>query len=131
MLPVKIEICNFGKIRREYRQIVNEYEMRISNMARFRRCDGAKLPQDAILLDPRGMEMDSEEFYRLIYEHSKNGRKIVFSVGPPEGFSDEDRKEHMLLSLSKLTLRHELAYLVLLEQIYRALLKMKGTNYEK
>ncbi len=131
MLPVKIEICNFGKIQREYRQIVNEYEMRISNMARFRRCDGAKLPQDAILLDPRGVEMDSEEFYRLIYEYSKNGRKIVFAVGPPEGFSDENRKGHMLLSLSKLTLRHELAYLVLLEQIYRALLKMKGTNYEK
>ncbi len=129
MLPVKIEVLNLGKIGREYRGVIEEYEKRLSSMAHIRFEHSSNLPSEAILLDPEGEEMNSEEFYHFLSRRAREGEKILFAVGPPEGFSDKGN--HMLLSLSKLTFRHELAYLILLEQIYRALLRMKGTRYEK
>ncbi len=129
MLPVKIEVLNLGKIGREYRGVIEEYEKRLRSMAHIRFEHTSNLPPEAILLDPEGEEMSSEEFYHFLSRRAREGKKILFVVGPPEGFSDKGNR--MLLSLSKLTFRHELAYLILLEQIYRALLRMKGTRYEK
>ncbi len=128
MLPVKIEVITLGKLSREYSQIVGEYEKRISKLAHAKFVYGSKIPKDAIFLDPNGVEMSSEEFFQLIKEKSSKGEKIIFVVGPPEGFGEVQGKK---ISLSRMTFQHDLARLVLLEQIYRALLRMKGTNYEK
>lgn len=129
MLPVKIEILNLGKIGKEYRGVIEEYEKRLKSMAHIKFTQSSNLPLEAILLDPEGKEMSSEEFYDFLSRRARDGKKIVFAVGPPDGF--KYKRDHMLLSLSKLTFRHELAYLILLEQIYRVLLRMKGTRYEK
>ncbi len=129
-MPVRIKLVNLGDVGKEYRAVVDFYEKRISSMCRLHVSRG-RIPGDAILLDPRGVQMDSDEFYEMIRRKAANGEEIIFAVGPPEGFSDEDRKDHLLLSLSRMTLRHELAYLVLLEQIYRSLLRMKGTRYDR
>jgi 23S rRNA (pseudouridine1915-N3)-methyltransferase len=129
MLPVKIEIITLGKLSKEYAPIIREYEKRISSLAHAKFLETTKIPKDAILLDPRGREMSSEEFYELLRKRSSSGEKIIFVIGPPQGFSDVSGYER--ISLSKMTLQHDLARLVLLEQIYRALLKMKGTRYEK
>ncbi len=131
MLPVRIKVVNLGDVEREYREIVRFYEDRISSLSRFRVENGDKIPAGAILLDSRGREMSSDEFYEMLRRKASNGEEIVFAVGPPEGFSEDARSAHPLFSLSRFTLRHELAYLVLLEQIYRALLRMKGTRYER
>ncbi len=133
MLPVKIEITSFGKVEREYREVVSFYESRISSMARIKykiNFQGA-IDSDAILLDETGKMLSSEELYQLIVNYSASGKIIRFAVGPPDGFSEEQKKGKYLVSLSRLTMRHELAYLVLLEQIYRALLKFKGTTYHR
>ena len=128
-MPVKINIVNLGRAEREFRGIIGEYEKRLKHMAHVK--FSRKIPENAILLDEKGKEMNSEEFYRLILKNSREGREITFVIGPPEGFSEDLKKKHKKITVSKFTLRHEIAYLVLLEQIYRSLLRIRGTDYEK
>ncbi len=130
MLPVKLKVTNLGKIGKEYREIVKFYENRISKLSRFSAEHSKKFAEDAILLDPAGERITTDDFYELLMKSSADGQVLHFVVGPPEGFGDE-KMRYMRLSLSPLTMRHELAYVVLLEQIYRALLRMKGTDYSK
>lgn len=120
-----------GKIEREYLSVIREYEKRISYLAHAKFIRKGKIEDEAILLDPKGREITSEDFYQLIKNYATRGKTLTFIVGPPEGFEENIKREKLSFSLSKLTLRHELAYLILLEQIYRALLRMRGTPYEK
>jgi len=58
--------------------------------------------------------------------------KIVFVVGGPLGLSEEFlKKVDSTLSLSQMTLPHELSKVILLEQIYRAFSILKGEKYHK
>ncbi len=129
MLPVKIKVVNFGKIEREYDEIIKFYETRIYRMARFKKERGKTIKREYILLDPLGEEMSTDELYEFFKKEVSGGKEVTFAIGPPEGF--EKTEKNKKLSLSKMTFRHELAYLILLEQLYRVLLRMKGTNYEK
>lgn len=71
-----------------------------------------------VVLDPGGQAISSQGLADLI--KAKSG-EIHFSIGGPEGFTDSFRAQaDQLLSLSKMTLPHELARVVLTEQIYRA-----------
>jgi 23S rRNA (pseudouridine1915-N3)-methyltransferase len=55
---------------------------------------------------------------------------LTFVIGPANGFSEETKKSaSLLLSLGQMTLAHELARVVLLEQIYRAYTILKGHPY--
>jgi 23S rRNA (pseudouridine1915-N3)-methyltransferase len=83
---------------------------------------GAKI----FLLHERGEEMDSLKFAARLENHSG---KIVFAVAGALGFSEEVLTKHRQLSLSQMTFPHELARLVLLEQIYRAATIIKGKTY--
>ncbi len=129
MLPIKIKLVNLGRVEREFREVIGEYERRLKSTVHLRISN--KISPEAILLDESGEEMSSEQFLSLLMDYSKNGKEIEFAIGPPEGFSEEIKKKHRKIAVSRFSLRHELAYLILLEQIYRALLKMKGTDYEK
>ncbi len=129
MLPVKIKIVNLGRVEREFRNVIEEYERRLKNLARVKFEN--KIPEDAILLDEKGKELSSEQFYELILRKSQEGKEITFVVGPPEGFSEELKERRKKIAVSKFTLRHEIAYLILLEQVYRVLLRIHGTKYEK
>jgi len=75
-----------------------------------------------VVLDPSGRQWNSQEFAQFIkglHEGAKHA--VSFCVGGAEGFSPGFRQEaDVLFSLSPLTLPHELARVVLLEQIYRA-----------
>jgi 23S rRNA (pseudouridine1915-N3)-methyltransferase len=75
-----------------------------------------------VLLDVRGKEFSSEELAHFIGRHQdSNPAPLVFAVGPADGFSDEARQRAAaLISLSRMTLPHELARIILLEQLYRA-----------
>jgi 23S rRNA (pseudouridine1915-N3)-methyltransferase len=84
-----------------------------------------------ILLDSRGKQLSSEEFAQLVAKHQGQGtQQLLFAVGGADGFSDEARKTAGLqLSLGKMTLPHELARVILLEQLYRAFTILKGHPY--
>lgn len=84
-----------------------------------------------VLLDSRGKQFSSEEFAKFLGEHQdRNPVPLLFAVGPASGFSEEARQSSaMSFSLGKMTLSHELARVVLLEQLYRAFTILKGHPY--
>ncbi len=84
-----------------------------------------------VLLDSRGQQFSSEEFAEFLGNHlDRNPLPLLFAVGPANGFTAEARQEaNLLLSLGKMTVAHELARVVLLEQLYRAFTILKGHPY--
>jgi len=90
-----------------------------------------RAPCRVVLLDSRGQQFTSEEFARFLDEQqSRSPQPLLLAVGPADGFSEQARKAaSLLLSLGKMTLPHELARVVLLEQLYRAFTILKGHPY--
>ena len=85
-----------------------------------------------ILLDPRGKCVDSSQFTQLISVAESHARDMVFVIGGAEGLpAGWPARADMLLSLSPLTFPHELARVMLAEQIYRAFAKLRGHPYPK
>jgi 23S rRNA (pseudouridine1915-N3)-methyltransferase len=84
-----------------------------------------------VLLDGRGKQFSSEELARWLGRMRDEGQqRIVFAIGPADGWSDEDRsRASLLLSLGPMTLPHELARVVLSEQVYRAFTILSGHPY--
>ncbi len=84
-----------------------------------------------VLMDSRGKELSSEQFAQFLKDYQdRNPRPLIFAIGGADGFSDEVRSAAQItLSLGKITLAHELARVVLLEQIYRAFTILKGHPY--
>lgn len=93
------------------------------------------IPKDSflIILDAAGKTFTSEKFASELNRVCENGaRPLTIILGGPLGLSDELKKEaDLLLSLSSMTMPHDLARVVLLEQIYRAItiLKKKAYHY--
>jgi 23S rRNA (pseudouridine1915-N3)-methyltransferase len=74
-----------------------------------------------VLLDARGKQLSSEELAELLEREQVNAIPLLFAVGGSDGFSEEARRRAgFTLSLGKMTLPHELARVVLVEQLYRA-----------
>ena len=86
-----------------------------------------------VLLDERGREWSSREFAEWLGQQALHGtRELAFLIGGPEGFSAAFRKEaDLLLSLSRMTLTHDWARTVLLEQIYRGFTILRGYPYPR
>ncbi len=84
-----------------------------------------------VLLDGRGKQFSSEELAKFIGDYQdRNPLPLLFAVGAADGFSDQARQAATLvLSLGKMTLAHELARVVLLEQLYRAFTILKSHPY--
>ncbi|HWY54302.1 MAG TPA: 23S rRNA (pseudouridine(1915)-N(3))-methyltransferase RlmH [Terriglobales bacterium] len=84
-----------------------------------------------ILLDSRGKQLTSEEFAEFLGNYQdRNPLPLLFAVGSANGFTATTRQEaNLLLSFGKMTIAHELARVVLLEQIYRAFTILKGHPY--
>jgi 23S rRNA (pseudouridine1915-N3)-methyltransferase len=91
--------------------------------------DARPVKHTLVLLDSRGKQLSSEELAAFLANYSENN-PLLFAVGPANGFSEETRREaKLVLSLGKMTLAHELARVVLLEQLYRAFTILKGHPY--
>lgn len=89
----------------------------IANGERKQKKDRHKL----ILLDSRGRQLSSEELAEFLQREQSNPVPLLFAVGGSDGFTDEARRHaHFTLALGKMTLPHELARVVLMEQLYRA-----------
>jgi 23S rRNA (pseudouridine1915-N3)-methyltransferase len=151
---VKIRIAWIGKTKEPAIQaLTDEYLKRIS---RYAKVDGVTQRDEAalleacgrasstksrksakgekstlVLLDSRGRQMSSEEFARFLGDYQdRNPLPLVFAVGGADGFSEEARAEaQFVISLGKMTLAHELARIVLLEQVYRAFTILTGHPY--
>ena len=80
-----------------------------------------------VILDERGNNITSVEFAQKM---KTCDRKIVLVIGGAFGFTDEVRKRaDYLLALSKFTVTHEMARLILIEQLYRACTIIAGKKY--
>jgi 23S rRNA (pseudouridine1915-N3)-methyltransferase len=85
----------------------------------------------AILLDSRGRQFTSEEFAtRLGTLRDTGTQRLILAVGPADGWSPAARERASLLfSLGLITLPHQLARVVLAEQVYRVLTILAGHPY--
>lgn len=85
-----------------------------------------------VLLDERGTTGSSREFAGRLNQYRDRGDNLALIIGGADGFGDEARTEAAeLWSLSKMTFPHELARLVLVEQLYRAHTIMEGHPYHR
>jgi 23S rRNA (pseudouridine1915-N3)-methyltransferase len=143
---VKLKIAWIGKTKDPAIQsLTTEYLKRIS---RYADVEGLPLPDESallklrdktatrpahaiVLLDSRSRQLSSEEFAQFLQNHQdRNPQPLILAIGPADGFSDEARKTATAtISLGKMTLAHELARVVLLEQVYRAFTILKGHPY--
>jgi 23S rRNA (pseudouridine1915-N3)-methyltransferase len=120
----------------------------LKRMSRFADCDAHELASEAallklmknisgrtqpvlVLLDSRGSQFTSEEIANFLgYHQSHDTQEMLFAVGPSDGWSDATRSAaKTILSFGKITLPHELARVVLLEQLYRGVTILKGHPY--
>jgi 23S rRNA (pseudouridine1915-N3)-methyltransferase len=143
---MKIHLVMLGKTRRpEIRALMDDYVERIRRFAEVQltqlREDSAaslrKFSLDSaatvVLLDDAGKAQTSTQFARWLRETRDRGaREIVFLCGGAEGFPETlRRRATQKLSLSSLTFSHELARVMLAEQLYRAFAILAGYPYPK
>jgi 23S rRNA (pseudouridine1915-N3)-methyltransferase len=143
---VKLKIAWIGKTKEAaFQSLTDEYLQRLSRYAEvegtafkdefsiLKLCERDARPSryTLVLLDQRGKQFSSEELAKFIVDYQeRNSQPLLFAVGAADGFSEKSRNAAMLvLSLSKLTLAHELARVVLLEQLYRSFTILKGHPY--
>ncbi len=146
---MKIKIAWIGKTKEPaIRTLTEEYLKRIS---RYVLAEGVSVRDEAallemcgrssatkvgpkstlVLMDSRGKEFTSEQFAKFLGDYQdRNPLPLLFAIGGADGFSDVAlaAAQHTF-SLGKMTLAHELARVVLLEQIYRAFTILKGHPY--
>lgn len=84
-------------------------------------------------LDPQGLTMTSEQFSQfLMKEGEKCGSRLHFVIGGAEGLTPQTRsRASRLISLSPLTFTHQIARLILIEQLYRAFTIYHRLPYHK
>jgi 23S rRNA (pseudouridine1915-N3)-methyltransferase len=143
---MKIKVAWIGKTKEPAIQaLTDEYLKRIS---RYAEVAGLALKDEAailslatgerqhkdrhklVLLDSRGKQFSSEELAAFLEREQVNATPLLFAIGGSDGFSEEARRHAGLtLSLGKMTLPHELARVVLMEQLYRAFTILKNHPY--
>jgi 23S rRNA (pseudouridine1915-N3)-methyltransferase len=85
-----------------------------------------------VLLDERGAEETSAAFARRVERWLARGQDVALVVGGADGLSDAVRaRGQETVALSRMTLPHRLARVVLLEQLYRAMTILRGEPYHK
>jgi 23S rRNA (pseudouridine1915-N3)-methyltransferase len=142
---MKICLLMLGKTRRpEMVAALDDYVKRISRscpieilevrdaVAALKRLD-ANRAAASVLLDAGGKVYDSNAFAKWLGEQRDRGiREVIFLCGDADGFSDSLRVHvRQKLSLSAMTYSHELARVMLAEQIYRAFAILSGSPYPK
>jgi 23S rRNA (pseudouridine1915-N3)-methyltransferase len=115
-----------GRLRPPYADDVQHYQKLLAGHARVELIEvredekvHGRIPQRAFvcLLDGGGRQLDSIEFSAFLEERRQSGQDLCFVVGGPRGLDLDDCD--MRLSLGPMTLPHQLARVVLLEQLYR------------
>ena len=139
---MRIFLYYIGKPRDEYaNRMAEDYMRRVSRFSRaeMREIQPARFDPwqkhasaTKILLDPAGKALDSSQFAQLIAKAEREARDLVFVIGGANGLPTAWRdRGGLLVSLSPLIFPHELARVVLAEQIYRAFTTLRGHPYPK
>jgi 23S rRNA (pseudouridine1915-N3)-methyltransferase len=155
--PMKIRLLTVGRIENEsiqttadmYRNRIDHYAVINWEIVKPERSKSLSVPEIlmregrrivqkleskdyTILLDRAGSQSSSEEFASSLERFMQSAKRVTFIIGGPWGVAETIKRQAAeLLSLSKMTLPHELAAVVLLEQLYRAFSILKGEKYHK
>jgi 23S rRNA (pseudouridine1915-N3)-methyltransferase len=133
---VRLIVLAVGRLRPPYADDVAHYLKLLTRQARVETIEvreeervANRIPERAFvsLLDRAGEQLDSLAFSRFVEARRQAGRDVCFVVGGPAGL-DLERVDHRF-SLGPLTLPHQLARVVLLEQLYRAHKILAGEPY--
>jgi 23S rRNA (pseudouridine1915-N3)-methyltransferase len=133
---VRYTVLAVGKVRPPYADDVAHYERLLTKQARVDVIEVAddaalarRVPERAYvsLLDDGGRAYSSEAFARWLEERRQAGRDVCFVLGGAFG-TELERFDHRL-SLGPMTLPHQLARVVLLEQLFRAHKILAGEPY--
>ena len=153
-------IC-MGRLKEKYwRDAANEYEKRLSRFGKFEEIELPDLPEPAnsspaveaqicekegkailqkvreddivIALCIGGRQLDSVQLSEKLMQLGDTGRRVVFIIGGSLGLGDAViRRANEEMSMSKMTFPHQLARVMLLEQLYRAMKIRAGERYHK
>jgi 23S rRNA (pseudouridine1915-N3)-methyltransferase len=133
---VRIVVVAVGRLRPPFVDDVSHYQKLIARHTRLELIElrddervSRRLPERAFvsLLDRDGEAMDSIAFSRFLEQRRQSGRDLCFVVGGPFGLDLKD-VDHRF-SLGAITLPHQLARVVLLEQVYRGHKILAGEPY--
>jgi 23S rRNA (pseudouridine1915-N3)-methyltransferase len=133
---VRILVVAVGRLKPPYADDVQHYQRLLAGHARLELVEvkekdrvERRIPDRAFvtLLDRGGTEMDSEGFARWLEDRRQAGRDLCFVVGGPYGLDLPAPDQR--LSFGQITLPHQLARVVLLEQLYRAHKILAGEPY--
>lgn len=157
LFPGHIHVIAVGKVQAQYwRAAQEEYVRRLAHYTDLQlqeikdylgrglpdaaalQKEGELLLQNAataarlILLTPEGQQTNSPGLARFVEKQLQDYGRIAFLIGGPLGFSDEVvAASHFQLALSPLTFTHEMARIILLEQLYRAFTIRNNEKYHK
>ncbi len=140
---LKLKIISIGKTKEEWLQAaIDEYVKRLSPILQFEFIwvknndqlrETLEKENSVICLDAAGKLFDSSEkfaeFLQAQFIESKS--RLTIAIGGAEGLPDNIKARYRCISLSPLTMTHQIVRLVLIEQIYRAFEIAKGTKYHK
>jgi 23S rRNA (pseudouridine1915-N3)-methyltransferase len=123
---MRIVVIAVGRLRPPYADDVQHYRKLLAGLARVEMVEVGsddqveqRIPKRCftVLLDVGGRTYDSEGFSRFLEERRQSGMDLCFVVGGPRGL--KLRECDLRLSLGPMTLPHQLARVVLLEQVLR------------
>lgn len=154
---MNISILSVGKIKESFwNEAISEYIKRISPYAKinfielenkaFKDSENAEVikkqeaelilnklnknPGIILALDEHEKEFNSREFSKFLEQKTAHGDHIIFILGGPRGLhSSILSKANQKMSLSQMTFPHNLAKVVLIEQVYRAITIMNNKSY--
>jgi len=121
----RCEVTELREVGRTDKTGIDKESKRIS--------DGLRPGSVTVLLDPDGTEWTSQQLAAQVQKWEGNGiKEVAFVVGGQNGVADDLKSRvDKRWSLSRLTLTHEMARVVLLEQLYRAYTIVHGLPYQK
>ena len=134
---MRVIVVAVGRLRPPFVDDVAHYAKLLGRYARLELIEvrddaavAARIPERAFvsLLDVGGVAMDSLHFSRFLEQRRASARDLCFVIGGPFGGLELERVDHRL-SLGAITLPHQLARVVLLEQIYRGHKILAGEPY--
>ncbi len=135
---MRILVVAVGRLRPPYADDVQHYQKLIARHARLELVEvreddhlARRLPERAFVcaLESTGEAMDSVAFSRFLEDRRQGGRDVCFVIGGPFGLELDGGHVDHRLSLGPMTLPHQLARVVLLEQLYRAHKILAGEPY--
>ncbi len=148
---MKFTLLTIGKIKNQaIQELVDDYALRLQHyiklellIAKTEQAALAKISsREAVhsdmvwLCDERGEQFSSKDLAAVFNKHqlfsNKMARRLVFVIGDANGHGDQMKaRADKLISFSKMTFPHEIAQVILLEQLYRAFTIIKGEKYHK